>query len=136
MLTYALFGNPNTGKTSLFNQLTGSYQTVGNWAGVTVEKKIGKLKGNQGELIDLPGIYTLNPLSEDETVAMNFLLQESFEGAVNIVDASHLDKNLYLTVQLLEFGKPLVIGLNMVDVAKRRGIDVDAQKLEEVLGIP
>lgn len=136
MMTYALFGNPNTGKTSLFNQLTGSYQTVGNWAGVTVEKKIGKLKGNQGELIDLPGIYTLNPLSEDETVAMNFLLQESFEGAVNIVDASHLEKNLRLTVQLLEFGRPLVIGLNMIDVARRRGINIDAGKLGQELGAP
>ncbi|MBO8155799.1 MAG: ferrous iron transport protein B [Bacillaceae bacterium] len=136
MITYALFGNPNTGKTSLFNQLTGSYQTVGNWAGVTVEKKIGKLKGNQGELIDLPGIYTLNPLSEDETVAMNFLLQESFEGAVNIVDASHLEKNLRLTVQLLEFGRPLVIGLNMIDVARRRGIHIDVVKLGKELGAP
>ncbi|TCP28942.1 ferrous iron transport protein B [Scopulibacillus darangshiensis] len=130
----ALFGNPNTGKTSLFNILTGSYEYVGNWSGVTVEKKVGILKESAGRLIDLPGIYSLNPLSKDEGIATQFLLNESFSVALNIVDASQLERNLHLTIQLLEFGKPVVIGLNMIDVAKSRGIHIDEKALGKKLG--
>ncbi|MED4904796.1 ferrous iron transport protein B [Parageobacillus thermoglucosidasius] len=132
----ALFGNPNTGKTSLFNNLTGSYEYVGNWSGVTVEKKIGILRHHDVPIVDLPGIYSLQPLSQDEGVATEFLLTESFSAIVNIVDASQLKRNLHLTVQLLEFGKPLIIALNMIDVAEKRGVKVDAEKLSQCIGVP
>lgn len=135
MIEIALFGNPNTGKTSLFNSLTGSYEYVGNWSGVTVEKKVGLLRNKQGHLIDLPGVYSLNPISKDEKVVTNFLLYESFSEILNIVDASQLERNLQLTVQLLEFGKPLIIGLNMIDVAKNRGIIIDEKLLAGQLGV-
>ncbi len=102
----ALIGNPNTGKTSLFNNLTGSYEYVGNWSGVTVEKKVGVFKNNIGRLIDLPGVYTLNPLSKDEGVVTSFFLNESVDSFLNILDASQLERNLHLTLQLLEFEKP------------------------------
>ncbi|MED2942349.1 ferrous iron transport protein B [Bacillus swezeyi] len=131
----ALFGNPNTGKTSLFNALTGSYEYVGNWSGVTVEKKVGMLRHKQGMMIDLPGVYTLSPLSRDEGVVTDFLLKESFTEVLNIVDASQLKRNLHLTVQLLEFGHPLTIGLNMTDVAKQRGIFIDHEAMSEALGV-
>ncbi|MBL5766224.1 ferrous iron transport protein B [Heyndrickxia sporothermodurans] len=136
MMQTALVGNPNTGKTSLFNYLTGSYEYVGNWSGVTVEKKVGKLKDVHGELIDLPGVYSLYPLSKDESVVTRFFLNESFTNIINIVDASQLERNLQLTIQILEFGKPVVIGLNMVDVAKRRGLEIDGQLLAKKLGTP
>ncbi|MEH7457534.1 ferrous iron transport protein B [Bacillus sp. JJ1127] len=131
----ALLGNPNTGKTSLFNALTGSYEYVGNWSGVTVEKKVGKLKNKQGTLIDLPGVYDLNPLSRDEGVVTNFLLKEEFQHMLNIVDSSQFERNMHLTLQLLEFGKPVSIGLNMIDVAKQRGIVIDVKRLSEILGV-
>lgn len=131
----ALFGNPNTGKTSLFNVMTGSYEFIGNWNGVTVEKKVGRLKNHSGSLVDLPGIYTLTPLSKDEAVASAFLLENTFTSILNIIDASQLARNLHLTIELLEFGKPVVIGLNMIDVAKHRGLDIDAEKLAERLGV-
>ncbi|MGE7216285.1 ferrous iron transport protein B [Priestia koreensis] len=126
----ALFGNPNTGKTSLFNQLTGSYEYVGNWSGVTIEKKVGTLKSTGQPLVDLPGIYSLNPLTKDEEVATNFLLEESFSYILNIVNASHLERNLHLTIELLEFGKPLIMVLNMVDLAKRQGVELNTDVLE------
>ncbi|NRD78331.1 ferrous iron transport protein B [Bacillus sp. BRMEA1] len=132
----ALIGNPNTGKTSLFNNLTGSYEYVGNWSGVTVEKKVGVFKNNIGRLIDLPGVYTLNPLSKDEGVVTSFFLNDSVDRLLNILDASQLDRNLHLTLQLLEYEKPVLIGLNMVDVADKRGIHVDASKLSDILGVP
>ncbi|ETI66411.1 ferrous iron transport protein B [Neobacillus vireti] len=132
----ALIGNPNTGKTSLFNNLTGSYEYVGNWSGVTVEKKVGVFKNNIGHLIDLPGVYTLNPLSKDEGVVTSFFLNESVDRLLNILDASQLERNLHLTLQLLEFEKPALIGLNMIDVANKRGIHIDASKLSGVLGVP
>jgi ferrous iron transport protein B len=132
----ALIGNPNTGKTSLFNNLTGSYEYVGNWSGVTVEKKIGVFKNNLGRLIDLPGVYSLNPLSKDEGVVTSFFLNDSVDRLLNILDASQLDRNLHLTLQLLEFEKPVLIGLNMIDVASKRGIHIDAEKLSEILGVP
>ncbi len=136
MMQIALIGNPNTGKTSLFNNLTGSYAYVGNWSGVTIEKKVGMLINNKGELIDLPGIYSLNPLTIDEAVVTEFLLTESFTYMLNIVDASQFKRNMHLTVQLMEFGKPLIIGMNMNDVASRRGITVDCQKLAEAIHLP
>lgn len=135
-MEFALFGNPNTGKTSLFNMLTGSYEYVGNWNGVTVEKKVGTLKNKKDLLIDLPGIYTLSPISKDEAVATEYLLNESFKAILNIVDASQLLRNLQLTIQLLEYGKPMVLGLNMIDVARSRGIHINSQGLSELLQIP
>lgn len=135
MSSYALIGNPNTGKTSLFNTLTSSYEYVGNWSGVTVEKKIGSLRNKQGTLVDLPGIYSLNPLSRDEGVAAGFLLTDKPSAVLNIVDASQIERNLYLTVQVLEYGKPLMIGLNMMDVARSRHIRIDEQKLSFLLGV-
>jgi ferrous iron transport protein B len=134
MSQFALFGNPNTGKTSLFNNLTGSYENVGNWSGVTVEKKVGKLRHQNGLLIDLPGVYSLNPISRDEEVVTEFLLNDDFEKVLNIIDASQLKRNLQLTIQLIEFGKPLLVGLNMIDVAKTRGLKIDEIKLGKLLG--
>jgi ferrous iron transport protein B len=131
----ALLGNPNTGKTSLFNHLTGSYEYVGNWSGVTVEKKVGLFKNKRATLIDLPGIYTLNPLSKDEGVVTNYFLTQQLDHLLNILDASQLERNLHLTIQLLEYEKPLTIGLNMIDVAKNRGIQIDTDLLSNRLGI-
>lgn len=136
MMNIALVGNPNTGKTSLFNYLTGSYEYIGNWSGVTVEKKVGTLKNKRDHLIDLPGIYSLSPLSKDESVVSSYFISEDFSGIVNIVDASQLERNLILTIQLLEYGKPIVIGLNMSDVAKQRGILLDEERLSEALHTP
>lgn len=136
MTTVCLLGNPNTGKTSLFNALTGSYETVGNWSGVTVEKKLGTLRQKAGKIIDLPGIYDLSPLSRDETIVTRFLLEELFDSILNIVDASQLERNLQLTVQLLEHGAPIVMGLNMVDVAANRGIRIQIPAIARKLHIP
>lgn len=127
--SYCILGNPNVGKTSLFNNLTGSYEYVGNWSGVTVEKKIGKLKQNIGTLVDLPGTYDLSPISKDETVVTEYLLQNDFTGMINIIDASQLKRNMQLTVQLLELNVPLIVGLNMIDVSAKRGIKIDYEKL-------
>ncbi|MCE4965109.1 ferrous iron transport protein B [Staphylococcus chromogenes] len=133
---YCILGNPNVGKTSLFNALTGSYDYVGNWSGVTVEKKVGQLKAHSGRLIDLPGIYDLVPISRDETVVTDYLIHETFDGMINIIDAAQIKRNFNLTIQLLEFGAPLLIGLNMVDVASQRGIQIDYQKLMRKLHLP
>ena len=124
------------GKTSLFNALTGSYEYIGNWSGVTVEKKVGKLKDNVGDLVDLPGIYDLSPISKDETVVTDYLMSTSFTGMINIIDACQLKRNLNLTIQLMELNKPMIIGLNMIDVATQRGIKINYQALMRKLKVP
>jgi ferrous iron transport protein B len=134
MITAALVGNPNVGKTTLFNSLTGSNQYVGNWAGVTVEKKEGYID-NKVKLVDLPGIYAMDTYSNEEKVSKNFLLNGNVDVIVNIVDASSLDRNLYLTMQLKEFKKPIILVLNMIDVAQNKGMDIDFKKLSEELKV-
>jgi ferrous iron transport protein B len=136
-----LVGNPNCGKTTLFNALTGSRRTVGNWPGVTVEKVVGTMRidGASCEVVDLPGVYNLgaaNRTSEDERVARDYVLSGEADVLVNIVDASNLERNLYLTAQLLEMRAPVVLAVNMIDIAKRRGIRIDTAKLAEMLGCP
>ena len=136
-LKIALAGNPNSGKTTMFNELTGSAQYVGNWPGVTVEKKEGKLKGNEEAIIqDLPGIYSLSPYTLEEVVARNYLVTERPDAIINIVDGSNIERNLYLTTQLLELGIPTIIALNMIDVAREVGLDLDVDALEARLGVP
>lgn len=133
----ALVGNPNSGKTSLFNELTGSNQSVGNWPGVTVEKKEGKLKKNTDIVLqDLPGIYSLSPYTPEEVVARDYLLEGNPSGMLNIVDASNLERNLYLTTQLLELGIPMILSLNMMDVVEKKGIRLNEEKLSYSLGVP
>ncbi len=121
MITTALLGNPNVGKTSLFNQLTGSNQYVGNWAGVTVEKKEGFVNDSI-KIVDLPGIYAMDTFSNEEKVSKNFLINGNVDVIIDIVDASNLDRNLYLTTQLKQFNKPIILVLNMIDVAENKGI--------------
>ena len=131
----ALAGNPNSGKTTLFNALTGSNQFVGNWPGVTVEKKEGKLKKHDGVVItDLPGIYSLSPYTLEEVVARNYLIDERPDAILNIVDGSNLERNLYLTTQLTELGIPVVIAINMMDVVKKNGDTINTKELSRQLG--
>jgi len=136
--TIALSGNPNAGKTTVFNAITGARQEIANYPGVTVEKKVGKVnhKGHEIEVVDLPGTYSLTAYSLEEIVARDFLVNERPDLVVDIVDASNLDRNLYLAVQFRELGIPLVIALNMVDVAESRGIIVDHKQLSELLEVP
>ncbi|SHE33534.1 ferrous iron transport protein B [Clostridium fallax] len=138
MNTIALAGNPNCGKTSIFNILTKSRQHVGNWPGVTVEKKEGKLKYNGEEftIVDLPGTYSLGAYSEDEIVARNYIIQDKPDVVINVVDATNIERNLYLTTQLIEMGANVVVALNMMDSAKDKGIDIDVKKLSKELGVP
>jgi ferrous iron transport protein B len=132
----ALAGNPNSGKTTMFNELTGSSQHVGNWPGVTVEKKEGRLKDNRDVLVqDLPGIYSLAPYSPEEVISRTYLIRESPDAIINIVDASNLERNLYLTTQLTELGIPVVLALNMIDVVNKRGDAIDLEKLSDRLGV-
>ena len=133
----ALAGNPNCGKTTMFNELTGNNQYVGNWPGVTVEKKEGHYKGNKEVIIqDLPGIYSLSPYTLEEVVARNYLINEKPDVLLNIVDASNIERNLYLTTQLMEIGIPVVIALNMMDVVRKNGDKIDVAKLSRELGVP
>jgi ferrous iron transport protein B len=138
MITLALGGNPNCGKSALFNQLTGIRQTTGNWPGVTVERKEGrtKLLGKDAKVVDLPGIYSLDAASLDEKVTRDYLLSLSADLIVNVVDASNLERNLYFSVQLREMGIPVVIALNMMDVARKRGIKIDVERLSASLCCP
>ena len=133
----ALAGNPNSGKTTMFNGLTGATQYVGNWPGVTVEKKEGRLKGRKDVVIqDLPGIYSLSPYTLEEVVSRNYLVNDRPDAIINIVDASNLERNLYLTTQLMEVGVPMVVALNMMDVVKKNGMKLDVKALEKELGVP
>ena len=163
--TFALAGNQNSGKTTLFNQLTGSSQHVGNWPGVTVEKKTGAMlhhhHGQQTHLglprrfrrahengqavpdkysdvtiVDLPGIYSLSPYSMEEIVSRNFIVQEKPDVVINIVDATNLERNLYLTLQLLQLGRPVVVALNMMDEVRSHGDVIDLAAMEKGLGVP
>ena len=139
MTTLAIAGNPNCGKSALFNTLTGIRQTTGNWPGVTVERKQGSCNlsaAQKVEIVDLPGIYTLDAMSLDEEVTRDYLLSRAADVVINVVDAANLERNLYLTVQLLEMGVPLVLALNMMDVAENRGIFIDVELLAQKLGCP
>lgn len=132
-----LVGNPNSGKTSLFNELTGSTHYVGNWPGVTVDKKEGNIKGHKDlKLVDLPGIYALSPYTPEEIVSREFVINDAPDAIINIVDSTNLERNLYLTTQLLEMGRPVVIALNMVDILEKSGSTVNADALSETLGVP
>ncbi len=139
MTTIAIAGNPNCGKSALFNNLTGIRQTTGNWPGVTVERKQGSCnlsQNNKVTIIDLPGIYTLDAISLDEKVTRDYLLSRDADVVINVIDAANLERNLYLTVQLLEMGVPVVLALNMMDIAQKRGISIDSELLSQKLGCP
>ena len=136
-LTFALMGNQNSGKTTLFNRLTGSEQQVSNYPGVTVERIEGKLRQHsECTIVDLPGIYSLSPYSPEEIISRNFLLEEKPDLILNIVDATSLERGLYLTLQLIELDIPMTLALNMIDEMPALGRKIDVDKLEEVLGIP
>ncbi|MBR5093933.1 MAG: 50S ribosome-binding GTPase, partial [Oscillospiraceae bacterium] len=137
VLTFALVGNQNSGKTTLFNQLTGSNQHVGNFPGVTVDRKDGAIRGHSDTSItDLPGIYSMSPYSSEELVSRDFVLKEKPKAIVNIVDATNIERNLYLTMQLLEMDVPMVVALNMMDEVRGSGGSVDVNRMEAMLGVP
>ena len=137
-LKIAIAGNPNCGKSALFNLLTGVRQKTGNWPGVTVERREGRsrIDGRNVTVVDLPGIYSFDADSLDERVTRDYLLSRDADLVVNVVDAANLERNLYFSVQLLEMGVPLVVALNMMDVARRRGIELDAEELSRRIGCP
>lgn len=137
ILTFALAGNQNCGKTTLFNQLTGSSQHVGNFPGVTVDRKDGKIRGKENtQVTDLPGIYSMSPYSSEEIVTRNFVLNENPKGIINIVDATNIERNMYLTMQLMELDIPMVLALNMMDEVWKNGGSILVNRMEEMLGIP
>lgn len=136
MITVALAGNPNCGKTTLFNALTGSNQYVGNWAGVTVEKKTGKTKDGKLNIVDLPGIYSLSPYSMEEIVSRDYIINEHPQAIINIIDGTNFERNLYLTVQLVELGIPMVLVINMMDDLKAQGTTIDTCYLSKLIGMP
>ena len=137
-ISVALTGNPNTGKSTIFNELTGARQKIGNWPGVTVDKKVGMIeyKGRKISVVDLPGTYSINARSQEEQVVSDYFSENKPDIVVDIVDASNISRNLFLTVQLLEHGIPLIINLNMMDEAQRRSIKIDEHKLEQIFGMP
>ena len=135
MTTVALLGNPNTGKTTLFNELTDKYAYVGNWTGVTVEKKVGQIRHSNTEVIDLPGVYSLSPITKDESVVTNYLLRDSPDLILNVTNASQLKRNLLLSIEVLELGVPVIITLNMIDDLKRSGHYYDLKTLSTELGL-
>ncbi|MCF0150322.1 MAG: ferrous iron transport protein B [Firmicutes bacterium] len=137
LLTYALVGNQNCGKTTLFNQLTGSNQHVGNFPGVTVDRKDGSIKGHPDTMVtDLPGIYSLSPYTSEEVVSRNFVLDSGTKAIINILDATNIERNMYLTMQLLEMNVPMVVALNMMDEVRGNGGSVDINRMEQLLGVP
>ena len=137
-MTIGFIGNPNCGKTTLFNAYTGANLKVANWPGVTVEKVEGTYRdhGEKIRLVDLPGTYSLTSYTMEETVSRNFILSGEVDVVINVVDASALERSLYLTLQLLELGKPVVIALNMMDIVMKRGMEIDLHRLPEMLGVP
>ena len=134
MISVALVGNPNTGKTTVFNALTGSKQYVGNWPGVTIDKKYGFINKDI-KVVDLPGIYAMDTYSNEEKVSRNYLENEDVDLIINVVDATNLERNLYLTTQLMQFNKPILVLLNMMDIANKRGLNIDTEILGEKLGV-
>lgn len=138
MIKFALAGNPNCGKTTLFNSLTGSTAHVGNWPGVTVDKKEGVYKkcAEPISIVDLPGIYSLSPYTPEEVISRNYILDEKPDCIINIIDATNLERNLYLTTQIMEIDVPIVIALNMMDAVEKNGDKIDPAKLEEKIGLP
>lgn len=136
MISVALAGNPNCGKTTLFNALTGSNQYVGNWAGVTVEKKTGKTKDEKFNIIDLPGIYSLSPYSMEEIVSRDYIINEKPQAIINIIDGTNIERNLYLSVQLVELGIPMVLVINMMDDVEAQGTQIDTCYLSKLMGMP
>ena len=131
----ALAGNPNCGKTTLFNALTGSNQFVGNWPGVTVEKKEGRLKGHKDvTIMDLPGIYSLSPYTLEEVVARNYLVADRPDAIINIVDGTNIERNLYLSTQIMELGIPVIMAVNMMDIVAKNGDVIHIDKLSQKLG--
>ena len=136
-MIFALVGNQNCGKTTLFNALTGSNQHVGNFPGVTVDQKPGEIRGEKGcSVVDLPGIYSLRPYTQEEIVSRDYILNQKPDGIINIVDATNIERNLYLTLQLLELRVPMVLALNMMDEVRANGGSIDVRKMSKALGIP
>lgn len=138
IINVGFIGNPNCGKTTLFNAFTGANLKVANWPGVTVEKKEGKAmyKSQEFKLIDLPGIYSLTSYTMEETVSRECIMSDEVDVIVDVIDASSLERNLYLTLQLIELGKPVVLALNMMDIVEERGMEIDLHRLPEMLGVP
>ena len=135
-MIFALAGNQNCGKTTLFNALTGSNQHVGNFPGVTVDQKMGTIKNTEDSVVDLPGIYSIRPYTQEEIVTRDFILHQKPDAIINIVDATNIERNLYLTLQLLSLQVPMVIALNMMDELRGNGGSVDVQKMSQAIGVP
>ena len=140
MKNFALIGNPNSGKTTLFNSLTGSTAHVGNWPGVTVDKREGKYKYKKENIevniVDLPGIYSLSPYTSEEVISRNYILEENPDCIINIIDATNFERNLYLTTQVIEMNVPVIVALNMIDIVEKNGNSINEKLLEKTLGVP